>query len=424
MEYLKKIINNELKEMNEEERNVFRKTSLLTFQNMVEEFQTRINYFEKKVIDSIKKREKETYVYTTILPKDEYYLYEEDMSLIFDSDLKKGKITDLFVNKDKKKEKIVKTVFINSSYENLNLFENAEVDIFISSGDKLYENLKGKLKFDNRYLKKIQKLYEVFIANGVDWRTVNTGYAMKMFKVVIEEFPEDFRNIDVEDIQIIVDYKGLSDYIDENKVLVWNINEKEMIGSLLVRPTEDQIHYESVLKFKNAENIYACSEGKNIFLTYTDNENNLHIITEEKDVNVWKIWELKKIDLEKYQETGIKILHNEMRESFLNALRYRNRNRIRGEAEIKRIIESYSFLKEYFEYLSFGVYDKEEENENVYDMNDFILDEYKMKGKKMYLRIYGKILRKDNYTTDIISFLKSDIEFHFPEYKVLIKEEI
>ncbi|MBF4805669.1 MAG: hypothetical protein HXM47_03630, partial [Pseudoleptotrichia goodfellowii] len=84
----------------------------------------------------------------------------------------------------------------------------------------------------------------------------------------------------------------------------------------------------------------------------------------------------------------------------------------------------YSFLKEYFEYLSFGVYDKEEENENVYDMNDFILDEYKMKGKKMYLRIYGKILRKDNYTTDIISFLKSDIEFHFPEYKVLIKEEI
>ncbi|MBF4806525.1 MAG: hypothetical protein HXM47_08030, partial [Pseudoleptotrichia goodfellowii] len=118
MEYLKKIINNELKEMNEEERNVFRKTSLLTFQNMVEEFQTRINYFEKKVIDSIKKREKETYVYTTILPKDEYYLYEEDMSLIFDSDLKKGKITDLFVNKDKKKEKIVKTVFINSSYEN------------------------------------------------------------------------------------------------------------------------------------------------------------------------------------------------------------------------------------------------------------------------------------------------------------------
>ena len=51
-------------------------------------------------------------------------------------------------------------------------------------------------------------------------------------------------------------------------------------------------------------------------------------------------------------------------------------------------------------------------------MNDFINDEFKMKGKENYLNFYIKIKKYDIYTIDVVSFVLSEIQYYFPEYIV------
>ncbi|MEN9438711.1 MAG: hypothetical protein RL613_173, partial [Fusobacteriota bacterium] len=53
-----------------------------------------------------------------------------------------------------------------------------------------------------------------------------------------------------------------------------------------------------------------------------------------------------------------------------------------------------------------------------YNMNDFINDEFKMKGKQNYLNFYIKIKKYDIYTIDVVSFVLSEIQYYFPEYIV------
>ena len=52
------------------------------------------------------------------------------------------------------------------------------------------------------------------------------------------------------------------------------------------------------------------------------------------------------------------------------------------------------------------------------NMNDFINDEFKMKGKQNYLNFYIKIKKYDIYTIDVVSFVLSEIQHYFPEYIV------
>ena len=49
MEYLKKIIEKDLKNMTESEREIYRKAALLTFQNLTEELINRSESFEEKI---------------------------------------------------------------------------------------------------------------------------------------------------------------------------------------------------------------------------------------------------------------------------------------------------------------------------------------------------------------------------------------
>ena len=55
MERLKKIIENELKDLEVNERNLFRITSLMTFDKLINNVEKRMNNFEKNIFISDKK---------------------------------------------------------------------------------------------------------------------------------------------------------------------------------------------------------------------------------------------------------------------------------------------------------------------------------------------------------------------------------
>ena len=292
MEYLKKVINDELKTMNESDRETFRKTALITYKEMLDEFKDRIEYFESRIINSMSNDERNKNIYTLITEKENYYLYEDNFYPLYAEDLKEIELSGTI---DKKQT--IKRIFIKKSYQDLLDLQGLVLDGNIIVNGNYYE-VKYKIEIDDKYLKQIKLLYDIFMINGQEWRTVNTANAMKIFKVTLDKYDVELENekLDSKNTIINIEYDHLEEYIIENPLLLWNIQEKEIIGTMLVRPTENNIRYEHILKCNDAKGIYIYPIGQKIFLSYPTDQNNFHVITDKKEINIWKIWDIKAIN--------------------------------------------------------------------------------------------------------------------------------
>ncbi len=429
MEYLKKIINEELKDMLEEDRQILKKTVLITYNNILEEFKNKIDIFEERVLASLNDKKRVPEIYTKILYKEDLYLYENEFYPVIIQNI--DKIFEYSIREvltTESKELVLEKIYIDLSFNELKKIENIIFKVDIHTKNNSYLDISCTIKRDNSYIMKIKSLYDVLNINGVNWKTINMSHFYKMYKVVIEDidFLSKVENIDdLYEANIDIDYGEYKSLIYENKIVTWNIEEKEVIGTKLVKPKENKIYYEHILKFNNQDNIYIYPTLKGIFLVYIDEENNIRVVTENDDIEVWKIWEIKTIYENKYNKIKDDIKSNVVKNSFINTIRLQSKIRIRSEFEIMRIYESYDFLGEYFEYIDFVIDDENQKIKDgtylLYDMNEFITNEYKMKTKKSNLYLYINIKKIDTYTEDIMSFFASEVEYYFPEFNVFLK---
>ena len=110
MERLKKIIENELKKLDIDERDLLRKTALSTIENLINIVEKRMNNFEKTILDTAIQKYEDISVGSLMVPKSELYLYEVDYTPILKSDLEEIDLKKLL--SEDRKEKIFKRVFI------------------------------------------------------------------------------------------------------------------------------------------------------------------------------------------------------------------------------------------------------------------------------------------------------------------------
>ncbi len=427
MGYLQNVINNELKRMSNNDRETFKKVVLLTYNEIINEFQERIEYFENRLIDSVKLINRNTSIYSLVINREDYFIFEDIFFPLYDDDLNDIDFSKFFQNGEND-EKIVKRLFIQKTYKDLSEFEGLVIEGSIIVNGNYYD-VEYKIEIDKRYNQKIKELYNVFMINGQNWNTVNTLYMTKIFKVILYKYDENLgkENFGNKNIIINLDYRELEEYIVESPLLIWNVQEKDIIGTMLVRPTENNIRYEHTLKCSDSTGIYVYPKNENIFLTYITDKNNFHIITDKKNINIWRVWEIKKINMsyiekfkKNYDKEKLFLANNNKKDIFVNSLREKTAIRIRSEAEIERIINSFEFVSEYLEYTNYSISEEINENSGIYyDMNDFVIDEFKIKGRKNFLNIYIKVKKYNIYTLDILSFIISEIQYYFSEYTVM-----
>ena len=411
MEYLRKIIEKDLKNMTESERNIYRKASLLTFQNLTEELIARSEEFEERILDSVKTTEGKTTIYTALVHKEKFYLYEEEMFPIIKNNKNLGKIME------NEGEKIVGTVFVKRSYSDIMKLNGRELSGFIKAGESRYM-VSVKMEIDNRYREKMEELYSVFLLNDLKWRTINQCYSEKMFKLVITDHDEELYYANTDAFELEIFYEELTGDVYPDYDLMWNIREKEAIGDSLVRAMEDRIHYEHKIKFEQIEEAYLYPSSDNIFLAHKDEEF-MYIITDDIKENKWIIWKIKELtDKRKYENLEFPLSGNEKEYDFLNRLRSNSIMRIRSEAEIERIAGSFPEIKKAVKYKDYYITEKDLGNTiKTYDMNSFIIDEFRLKGKKERLYVYFELLDNNYLSEDMVSFMVSEMQIYFPEYE-------
>lgn len=416
MKHIKKIIENELKNLEVDDRILFRKTSLKTFEYLVNNLEKRMEDFEAKILDSTISQEDNMNIVTMIVPKDDFYLYEERFSPVLPSDEIDKKLLEILDTE----EKIYKKIVLNADRDKFLGLEEIEINGTAHIEEKEY-SFTFKLEKDNEYMEKVKEIYEVFGLNGMKWKTLNVPYFNKIFKLKIKDYDREIlevlKKVD-KNIEIVIEKNELERYWMEDYILVWNILRMSMMGNGEIQPTKDRIHYEHTLFFNDIRNIYLCPD-KDIYIYYIQRiGTGFRIVTDENREMKWEFIKISDVD-EKVCEKklGLPVFSNRMNLSFINKIKMENDIRLRNLGEIKRIVNSFTDVTSRIELINVEVTDHEKKYVATIDLNPFMIDEFKLKGENSNIYLYFRELKRDVYIKEIMDFIISELQIYFPEYR-------
>lgn len=411
MQHILKIIENDLKSLSRDEREEFRTAILNSFTKITEGIEEKITSFEKRILETVGETRENVDISVALISKEEYYLYEDKLFPIVERD--DISIKDMLLTNKRK----YKDIYLSISSDEIDQYQGKILNGFININDEEFK-VKLRLVFNLKYEEQVKKLYEVFNLNNLKWKTLLNPYLKKMFTLELIEYDENLSNLLNGNEKINIVKEDLENIWHEDVLLCWNIKEKNVLGEGMIRPTKDRIHLENVLNFSSNRNVYIYPiEDCHIYLVEKINKEQVMIISEDKKNIMWKIWEIQDIDNEKLKKLKFKSFDNKMELHFINKLKLEKDLRIRTISELERILNSFSVFKEYFTFITAAVVDKENEDRIGYEVNPFILDEFRLKGYQKNLKIKLKTLKTDEFTIDILSFVISEIQIYFPEYR-------
>ncbi len=167
MDRLKKVIEDELKNLDVEERNLLRRTALSTINSLIDIVGNRMENFERSILDTTIQKNENIYIGSLMIPKKDLYLYEVTYSPILNSDLEESDLKKILT--DETEEKVFKRVFINLGLEKLVKLENKILTGTVFCGSKEY-TLKFRLEFATEYL---EKMKSVILSNNYRSYNIN-----------------------------------------------------------------------------------------------------------------------------------------------------------------------------------------------------------------------------------------------------------
>lgn len=138
MERLKKVIENELKKLEADERNLFRITSLTTFDKLISTVEKRMDNFEKNILETIGQENEDIHIGSLMVPRKDLYLYEVNYEPILKEDKDLINIKEALSTKE---EKVLKKIFINMNEKNLK-----DINGIILDGKIIGDNVEYPIK--------------------------------------------------------------------------------------------------------------------------------------------------------------------------------------------------------------------------------------------------------------------------------------
>lgn len=321
-------------------------------------------------------------------------------------------------------------VFINLKYYELEEIKEMTFDGWIKIEGNEYL-IKVNLEYDERYFNKIKEYYSVFNLNGKEWETLNLSLIKRAFRVKLLEYDFEMnknilRNIIEKKYELNYYFEEYEEKILRNKSIMWNIEEKKILSSVFVRPTQKSMSYEYILNYKDDENILVKNNENSILFTFVKDENKLSIISKKEKEEIWDIYSVKKVDkIMKTLDSNTICFNNYYENSFLDELieKYSKADTMRTESDLRKRFERYDFIKDRMSIAYVTVNKDEKDKMIIYDSNEFMeQDFYRINKKdKIQLNIFIKIKDEkfnDEYIEDYFSFIISSIQKDYYEYEV------
>ena len=303
-----------------------------------------------------------------------------------------------------------KDIYLENVYLNLDLRKINEVleREFFGWIDIDGDNYEVKVRFvkDERYFDEIK---------------------MRCYKIKLAEYGFDMSQDILEKIQngkyeITYDFEEIQDKVLRDRELLWNIEKKNIISTIFVRPTKIDISFEYTINFESDEQILVSNnENEDILCCYYSGKNKLNILSKKNTGDIWDVFSVKPIEkcrkiLELYgksSENQEDYFHftNFRNKSFIDKIQTKNRN-TRSRAFLEKYFLEYEFTKDKILLKDINFKENIEKNIDTYDCNESLKNDFQKvySDKKPKMNLFVEIKDFDDYSEDKVSFLISEIQ--------------
>lgn len=277
--------------------------------------------------------------------------------------------------------------------------------------------IKVSLSRNSDYLQEIDKLYPIFQINGLPWKTINHPYAYKFLDVNLVNCPP--LNQDTEIIDMIVDLEEYESKKRLDMVPLWNIERHEVKNVGFPIPAIDKINYEHVLSIRKIGNEHGYlveADEENVrYVKRSDNE--LTIVSPQDKSGVWQLIKIAKMEDEKIGKLHYELVSNRRIEHFMHKFASKYTANVKTKGEITRMINSFEAAVS-VELVDLDIVDSSSRAGFTHSANPFLTEMIgENSHKKTMLLKFKAKAKKDFIANDILSFLVSEVQRHFFEYK-------
>lgn len=266
-----------------------------------------------------------------------------------------------------------------------------------------------KLVEDKSYDMALQSLFDIFSLNYLEWSSVSAPYFKKVFKVEIPTIDKEARGKVTGHRYLSPD---LNKDIIENPILLWNITNQSVKTSSYPEPCVDSIHYDHRIvasKLDDKSRYLVCNTD--IYISNIRRINGDLVIT--TDMEEPRDFELLRITDKGSYYYEARVFGNERDENFISSYK---RSAIKTKAELSRLITAYDYNED-VRFLDCESVQQSKDEVETYNVDLFEQDEIRMEKYKPSLLIKFQAVDFSPYSRDIMSFLISVIQKHFPEYQ-------
>lgn len=417
---MEELINNQTKQISGlQERVLFKDLIEQIFLSLYETNREMYRELENRVMDDLAPEGNRYLICMTVMRRDDVDLSHHLLGPMLPKDIKSG-IPDREMISDQLATGSlcpVKSLFMKCDYLSIQkLLSRGEVDGTIRTDKGEYET-RLVIRRNENYLQEISHLYQVFVRNGIPWKTINTAYLHKFVEVCLKELPEGLA-VKEQILDIVPKLDDYDQWARENYIPLWNIRKLVLSSVGFPVPCEDFRSFEHTISIKNYgdEHVYLVDEEEGLS-HIRQSESHLLVMGKEGAARKWKIYMIRSGVNRRFERLAHPMLTNMRKDSFLERFSKKQGIEVRTHAELARYLQGYS-LDDYLTFVDCEITDRPSGEAESYSMNSFILDEIRDSTYQKCLRLKFRGKSKENYLLrDMMSFLVSEAQLIYREYQ-------
>lgn len=422
---MKNIIKDRLNRISDlNERKIYKKIIVELYEELIDYNMNMHEKLEGRIYNEIDDPIDKFYIYSTVMditeidPISDFFhpIVQDDLNLLtFD-------MKEVAQKLQSDSEIVISTIFLKCDYllfqEIINNDKNYKG--FIKTNKDIYE-INIKLKQSMKYIKEIQNLYHVFQLNLIEWNTINCPYAYRFADVILNSSINLKQNEEIK--EIIIDLAEYEKYKNINKIPVWNIKRIKVQDKSYPMPAQDRINHEHKISLSETgiQNKYMLALENEEFEYTKRYKDELVIISKKSKQFYWNLLQIENISniSRNTLKYNFEVLSNRRDLEVVGKFTSLKSLVIRTRGEIAHLITLYELRKD----LSF--YDVELVNNytktiQTINYNNFIDDNIRDNNSKQILVVKFKADNREEFLIfDKMSFLVSELQILFPEYKCI-----
>lgn len=392
---------------------------------------------ERRILDEVEIAANQYESVMTVVRREDYDPINGTLFPVVAADVEPEKLAEELSDE---KERFVETIFLEANGEEQRRFE--EIKTFPGT----IGQAKAAFTFRRaeRYRNAVERLYQVFLHNGILWQTVNTGYLDKFYDVFVHpsvENPVDAENLaDADtsaDIQrpggkrqkgkdgltknrlkeIKIQYGEYGRYVRRGMMPLWNMEYLPFSSTEFMMPCTDGIYYEHEfsLKDKVLDDGYLVCPNEDI-LEIRHEEGRIIVKSQKEIFQDWEILHLVQAQTIRSIGYDAPLLTNHKRDSFIRRYSEKRGARLMTKMDLFRRIMELD-IREFIEVEDYEIREKRGDVPKAEGMNWFVQDEvFPMESRRVLFLIFRE-KQPGHYLNDsMVRFVVSQLQLEISEY--------